>query len=535
MTLYPPIPTTPKIEYLLYNSLYGTYIESLPFRGVTFTGGPVNAAGSFSGTLDIQDQGVAKKNWQLSTKPNFNTLIIDIGGQIIWGGVISGRRPNFDEQGFKFEIDATEGWGWFNNWVQATDYSSPPYSGITGISNPNGMPIWNKPWIQDHSVGSTYINATYGYQPYVWDPMLMAAQIIADKYSAEMNNGIWGGNLQIALNGVNVCNFSQDWSTPPYFPVDGGDHGLAYVESPAFPGGADFRVTTPNYPGPGTDPYPPGDWVKINPENYISITFPFTSLQLLNNILSQLTNLGWGIGFDAAVDFAYNPAAPYYGEKYSPIIATVNLSYPRRGSIVGYASQFSIPAGQANTLELTTGNCHSWTFPEDGTGQGNTEYFTGGNQDIVALENVYTGGTPADIAGGGNYKYGGYVNTDRVTNVANLNSPNPTVLLQAMANGALRTNSWPPVAPVIVTDAFNIYNGLGTFHVGDDCTTWVPSKDQDGNTFDPRFPAGLPPVEWRITQYTADIADEGDSHVQLTMDTPPQEGTNFTSPILSGQ
>jgi hypothetical protein len=517
----------------MYNSLLGTYVESLPFRGVNFSGGPVNSAGTFTGSLDIQDPGVARKNWQLSTKPNFNTLIIDLDGQILWGGVVTGRKPNFDDQGFKFEIDAQEGWRWFNSWVQATDYSSPPYSGITGIAIANGMPIWNKPWIHDHSVGSTYIDSTYGYQPYVWDPMLMATQIIADKYGAEANNGIWGGGLQIALNGVNVCNFSQDWSTSPYKPVDGGDHGLSYVTSPQFPGGANFRINGADYGG-----YAAPFWTAVNPENYISITFPYTSLQLLNNLLAQLTNLGWGIGFDAAVDFAYTD-----GEKYAPIIATINLSYPRRGAVVQSATQeysttFSIPANNLSTLVLTTGNCHSWTFPEDGTTQGNTQYYTGGNQDIFVEENIYTGGTPTEFEGGdSHFKFGGYVNTDKVTNIANLNSPNPTVLLQAMANSGLRLYSWPPVAPVIVTDAFNPVNGLGTFVVGDDCTTWVPSLDQDGQTFDPRFPQGLPPVEWRITQYSAEIKDEGDSHLTLTMDSPPQDGTappTGTWPPLGG-
>jgi hypothetical protein len=516
------------IEYLMYNSLFGAYIESLPYKGVTFGGGPVNTAGSFSGQLAIQDPGVAKKNWQNSTKPNWNTLIIDIDGEIVWGGVVSGRKPSYSEQGFTLEIDATEGWGWFNYWVQATDYSSPPYSGITGPNNPNGMPIWNKPWIHDHSVGSTYINAEYGYQPYVWDPMLMAAQMIADKYTAEPNNGIWGGSLDIYCNGVRVCDFTQDWSTHNFCPWDTGDHGLAYVESTAFPGATDSGWVVTNAEMEAG--------VKINPDNYISITFPYTSLQLMNNTLSQLTALGWGIGFDAAVDFSYTAG------KYSPIQATVNLSYPRRGAPIvlgesgpiNLVTNCSIPAGVASNLVLHTGNSHDWTFPEDGTAQGNTEYYTGGNQDIVVVENIYTGGTPAEI-GTGDFLYGGYVNTDKVTNIANLNSPNPTPLLQAMANSGLRLYSWPPAAPIITVDAFNPTNGLGTFNVGDDCVTWVPKHDQDGHIFDPRFPNGLPPTPWRIISYQANIADEGDSHVSLTMDTPPQQGTTFSSPILGGE
>jgi hypothetical protein len=502
---------TDKIEYLLYNSLTGEYVESLPFTKVSFSGGPVNSAGSFSGNLNIQDVGVARKNWGQSTKPNYNTLIIDLGGQIIWGGVISGRKPLFNEQGFDLEIDASEGLAWLQYWVQATDYSSPPYSGITGISG-SGMPIWNKSYLYwlAHSgtpqqMGATYINETYGYQPYVWDPMLMGAQIIADKYAAEPANGIWGGTLKINLNGVTVCNFSQaSYLTPP---VDGGDHGLAYIESPVMTFDTNGNITS-GISGIRTPPF-----------NYVEINFPYTSLQTLQALVSQLTNLGYQIGFDAAVDFSYTDG------KYSPIQATVNFSYPRRGAVVYDATPCSIPAGNAATLLLNPGNCHSWTFPEDGTTQGNTEYFTGGNQDIVVLENIYT------EAG---EKYGGYPNTDRVTNVANLNSPNPTQLLQAMADSALRTNSWPPVAPVIVTDAFDPNNGLGTFVVGDDCTAWMPSKDQDGNVFDPRFPQGLPPNEWRITQYQADIADEGESHCTFTMDTPPAQGYNFNNPILQG-
>jgi hypothetical protein len=475
---------TPQLEYLFYNTATGEYIESLPITGVTFSGGPVNQAGSWSGNFDLSDVGLQSKNWGQSTKPNWATLVVDLNGQIVFAGPVTGRKPAFNEQGFTFALDAMEGYSWLSHWVQATDYSSPPYSGITGIAG-SGMPIWNKPFLQ-LGAGATNMGPPYGSQPYIWDPMLMAAQIVADKYSSSSNYGIWGGDMAICCNGIEVWNGS-----------DGGDSGYEYLLQDEMA----FNLTGE-----------PTTGLRTPLNSYVSINFPYTSLQILSNILSQYTALGFGVGFDAAVDFAYSAG------KYSKINATLNFSYPRRGGVLNYNQAY----GPASTLYIDCGKAHDWTFPEDGTAQANVDFETGGNQDIVALENIYTEhGEP----------YGGYINTEKVTNVANMNSPNPTLLLQRMASSDLNLYSWPPVAPVITVDMFDPECGLGQFIVGQDALVILPSRDQDGNVFDPRFPGGLW-NEWRIVSYSATVADAGDCLISFTLDTPPQQGENRQSPTL---
>jgi hypothetical protein len=452
------------LHYLLYDTVTGNFIEELPFRGVSFGGGPVNQAGSWQGHLDLQDPGLWNTNWKQSTAPNKSTLIVDYGEQIVWGGVISGRKETFDESGFQLEIDAQEGIGWWSKVVQATDYSSPPYSGITGILGA-GMPIWNASFLIG-GYGATTVPG-FGSQPYVWDPILIAAQIVTDALAVP-GGELWGG-LQLSLNGVTT--------------------GVAdYMASGEF----DFS----NFTGTRT-PH----------TNYISINFPYTSLQYVSALLQQLTGLGYGVGFDTAIDFTYTG-----GVRYGKLIATMTLSYPQRGGLARVSHEF----GEASNLFINVGNAHSWSFPEDGTGQGSINMETGGNQDIVAIENIYP--TIGATGASGPY-YGGYPNTTLVHNIANLNSPYPTTLLQAMGLSDSVLFSWPPVAPKIKVDMFSKEIGLGRFIVGDNVLVSLPPTSQDGHIYDPRFPAGLA-AEWRIVGYQATAPDEGDCLVEFSLDTP---------------
>jgi hypothetical protein len=470
------------LHYLLYDTVTGNFIEELPFRGVSFSGGPVNQAGSWQGNFDLQDPGLWNTDWKQSTAPNKSTLIVDYGEQIVWGGVISGRKETFDESGFQLEIDAQEGIGWWSKVVQATDYSSPPYSGITGIIG-TGMPTWNASFLWSKSIygssgayGATNVPG-FGAQPYIWDPMLIGAQIIVDALAVP-GGQLWGG-LQVNLNGVRI---------------NGASGATAYMESGELilPGAS--GVTWSGTRTPKT--------------NYISINFPYTSLQYISSLLQQLTSLGWGVGFDAAVDYAYTG-----GNRYGKLIATLNFSYPQRG---GGSSRVAHEYGEASDLYINVGNAHSWSFPEDGTGQGSINIETGGNQDIVAIENIYP--TIGATGASGPY-YGGYPNTTLVHNIANLNSPTPTNLLQAMGLSDSVLFSWPPVAPKIKVDMFNKEVGLGRFIVGDNVYVSLPKLDQDGKLFDPRFPAGLA-QEWRIVSYNATVPDEGDCLIEFGLDSP---------------
>jgi hypothetical protein len=474
-------PIDTPLKYLFYNTMTGQFIEQLPLRGVNFSGGPVNQSGSFQGNLDIQDPNIGQKtDWIRATAPTFATLIVDYDGDIVWGGPVTGRKETFDSSGFKLEIDAVEGCSWWNQVVQATDYSSPPYSGITGTSGQ--MPLWNAGNVSSSVPG-------YGSQPYIWDPMCIAAQILYDACAVPYQN-IYGG-MNLSFNG-----FSGS--------CVGGVSGVQAALADYLASGSQTPVL-----------------------NYISINFPYTSLQTINALLSQLQSLGVDVGFDTEMQYAYGGN----GKTYAPLEATFALSYPTEGT----------PLNVGAPLVFTLGNALAWNFPEDGTSQATTVYETGGNQDIVVVQNVFP------LTGGPDTPYGdmGYPNTARVMNIANMNSPDPTALLQQMGVSDLNLYSWPPTQPGAQFPLFDPICGLGTFKLGSQGLITIPANDQDGKPFDPRFPGGdissaailnntnvlLWGSLWRAVSWTANVSDQGVSTFDVQFDTPPI--TSRTTPTLS--
>lgn len=459
------------VTYNMYNTLTGAYIETIPLRGVTFSGGPINQYGTFQGNFDLEAPLNREFNWIQSTSPTKTTLVIDYEGLPMWGGIISGRKETFGADGFVLEIDAQEGWSWWNQVMQATDYSAPPYSGISGDNST--MPYWN---FVSGTSSVTYGGMTVS-QPYIWDPMLIAAQVITDTLSVSTQN-IYGG-MVVALNGSIVNGVSPDY-------------GAAYRA------GTGLLTPTPT-------------------DEFISITFPYPSLQLLSALLQQLQALGYTVGFDGAIDYHYNTA----GEPASGINAVCNLTYPYRGVPVGDHEYLN---DSTNRLSINVNRAYEWSFPEDGTQQASTVYETGGNQDIVVRQNVY----PLTESGDNPYPY---PNTARVFNIANLNSPNPTKLLTNMAINDLNLYSWPPVSPYITVDMFDSDVGIEQFVIGDQILTLVPQFGSDGYVFDPRFPTGFS-ATWRIISYDATVGDDGNCTLKINLDTPPANGTTRETPSL---
>ncbi len=113
---------------------------------------------------------------------------------------------------------------------------------------------------------------------------------------------------------------------------------------------------------------------------------------------------------------------------------------------------------------------------------------------------------------------------------ANINSPNPTIILRESAKSDMVLYSYPPVTPTVTFDLFDGVGGIGIaqdntgqFHtqIGDDVNILVPGKDPYGNVFDPRFGGSGLLATWRVTQYAATVADEGQSTVEWTLAVPP--------------
>jgi hypothetical protein len=415
------------LTYLLYDLATGAYKGRLPLNGVTF-GSQLLNPGTCSGTLDLASPAVQNLGPLTLTAPARTCLAIDYMGALIWGGIVWPRNYKFDSTSRQLQITATELWSYFGQRVQATDYSSPPYSGLSGPGT--RMTIWDATHTAPDEGG-----------PGVYDPILIAWQLISDALTQVRYGNILGG-LGIAANSF---------------------------------------TTTAGYLASGTQT-PTGD--------YLSVNYPYASLQQVHSIINMLASNGLLVGFDYAIDLAYS------GGTGSVPVGTINLSYPRRGR--KYAQ---------NQLVLNCGQALHYELPEDGTQAANTIYEQGSSQALLVSQNI----APLQ---------GGYPILEQIKSRANIQSANVLNVLTQLGVADLAISSYPIETPTVTTDLFNGSVPLGQFIVGDDVRMVVPQTDGTGNVWDPRLPNGFD-AEFRIIGFTATVADAGQSTLQFNLALPP--------------
>jgi len=407
--------------YLAYDLLTGRFLDWLPLRGVTF-GQQLNTPGTLSGTLDLRDPRIQAAEPLSSTVPNRTLVVVDYLESVQWGGIVLPRKWKVESSpqstSGPLEVSCSEGWAYFQNRVQATDYSSPPYSGITGASP---MAYWTQT---------------------PWDASLIACQIIADAI------GYSDGALQ------------------PYGDLLGGLELKLNGKTPA-----------------GSEP-------AAAEGDYIAVSYPFTSMQTVDTIVSQLAQLGLGVGFDFGLDIAYSEGPG------SPPVGAINISYPRRGRTFA-----------ENGLMLDVTTARGYEFPEDGTQTANQIYELGGSGAINVSENV----VPLEQ---------GYPLWERVISRANIQSQNIEGLLEQIGFSDLAIYSYPPVTATVTIGVNDANLPLGSFTVGDDVRVVIPETAPSGEVFDPRFVGGLD-RELRIIAWSCEVADSGDATVKLTLGRPP--------------
>lgn len=409
-------------SYFAYDLLTGHFLGQGPFRSVSF-GEQLNAAGQGSGTIDLRDERVLVTNPVPCTIPNKTFIAVDYGGAIVGGGVVLSRDWGVEASAQNItavlQVGWTGLWAYFSKRVQATDYSSPPYSGITGTSGP--MSLWTKT---------------------PWDASLIACQVLEDA--------------------VGYSNHK----TSPYGDLLGGLGILLNGKAPS--------ASSPVAPSE--------DWIAIN--------YPYTSVQTVDTIINQLSQLGLGVGFDFGIDVAYSA-----GPASSPV-GTINLSYPRRGRIV-----------EENRLMIDLTTARKYRFPEDGTQTANQVYEIGGSGAIVVDENIY----PLEQ---------GYPLYERVMSRAQIQSQHITSILGQIGVSDLATYSYAPVTPSCTLSVNDPNLPLGSFTVGDDVQIYLPEKGPDGQVYDPRFPHGLD-QEWRIVSYKVTVNDQGEALIDYSFAQPP--------------
>ena len=228
----------------------------------------------------------------------------------------------------------------------------------------------------------------------------------------------------------------------------------------------------------------------------ISPSYPGTSLQTIDSIVSILSQMGYSVGFDYSFDVAYLPGTRTPG-------ITLNIWYPRQGR----------SAADSQLLLLST-DC-TFTYPVDGTQQATSITETGSGAD--GLEPATASTTLPD-----------YPLLQRTFSRAQINDEGT---LSNVTLGDLGLYCFPPVSPTFTVPVWmpDPVTGqvppeaplqFGTFDRGDNFVFRVDPVAGGGMNVDPRFPEGCE-FEWRINSWQCNVADKGLSTIVLTAGIPP--------------
>ena len=230
------MPTPARLNYYAYSFLSGEYQGTLVGSAVTF-GDTLNTSDSMSLTIPMADPEVQALQPLALTVPGQNVIVVDYNGLILGTYVITGRKRSLGKQGIAMVLTAKSLYWWFTKRVQAADYSSPPFSSISGGLTP--MTIWSQ-------------------QPY--DACLITAQIISDALAYYQFGTIYTGTDVLGGMAVMVNNAAPgspvvpagDWVYPtfPYSSLATLDSIIQQQTGYGFLVGHDISVTAAYSNGP---------------------------------------------------------------------------------------------------------------------------------------------------------------------------------------------------------------------------------------------------------------------------------------------
>ena len=377
-------------------------LDALPYVACQF-GQTLNAPGSWTGSLPIADPSVRSLAYLDSSRTGRTLLCVDLGGVLVWGGIIWTRR--YQESAKRLQVGAMEIGSYFAQRLQALDYST------------------------SFSAGA--------------DPMTIAKTVLTD---ATAVSTIAGG-ITVTLN----------------------------------PAGGSGQTVAASYPG--------------------------TQLQTIESIVSNLSQMGYTLGFDYSFDVAYLPGTKTPG-------VTMNIWYPRQGRTAA-----------ASQIVITNKDSLDFTYDEDSTKQANEITETGSG----------TGGLqPVKVSA----STSGYPLLQTAISHADVNDLG---ILSNMAFGDLEQLCWPVTTPTItlpvptpdpVTGVVAPEHlGLGQFGLGDDLIWRIDPVAGGGENTSPRFPNGMN-FEWRITNWTVVVPEAGVPTLVFDLSIPPINTVPPTAPPL---
>lgn len=232
----------------------------------------------------------------------------------------------------------------------------------------------------------------------------------------------------------------------------------------------------------------------------IDVSYPGNQLQTCDSIISTLSQMGYGQGFDYSYDVAYKP-----GTKTPEV--TLNLWFPRQGR-----------RAQQSGIVILDKMCLDSADDEDGTQQANNIHVTGSG----------SGGIQPDEAIAENVLAAGYPLLEAMVSHTQINNQS---VLAGVSLGELAVRAWPVQTPVLEIPVAlpdpqtgELPQGaftFGNFNLGDDITRRIDPVASGMNS-DPRWPNGLD-AEYRIAGYTCTVNDKGVLVLQLDLSAPPLE------------
>ena len=452
-----------------YDLLTGNYLGTVPLTSLSF-GDTLNGAGPFSATVNMADAQVRNAFPLGLIVPGATAAVVDLNGKALGCWPVISRKRHMGTDGYTMAVTGQGLWWWFTKRAQATDYSNPPYSSITGPTTP--MLFWN----------SGNANAP----PFGADAIIL--QLIADMiFWAQDGLTPSGtdlfsstGGIVLQVNGEDVGTFSGA-PVPPYS---------------TFTPGTWFTSNGGVVGTRGATSVPDTEW--------IAPTFPFSSISTIDSCMSQILPLGFGVGVDVGIEVSYLDE----GGINSQLVCTINISYPSRET-AGHTAT-------STNLAIDGSRARTYDFTEDSTNQGTITYDTGGTGAMAIVDNVapLEATPPWPVL----EQINDYSEVSSQNYSTAISGADVTDVLESMAASDNYQSSFPVFSGTIVMPLWGLDPQLGTFSVGDCAILQLPP--------DVNFPGGLSTEALgnevlRITAWTATVPEQGDATVEITLNVPP--------------
>ena len=230
----------------------------------------------------------------------------------------------------------------------------------------------------------------------------------------------------------------------------------------------------------------------------VAVQFPINQWQSLDSIVTTLSQMGYGTGFDFGTDVHYSAGVP---------VVTLTLSFPRRGLI-----------GSGSGLVADVTRAADYEYNEDAQAAANLITETASGSGGYISQGINS--TPITL--------GGYPLMEAVISRSNVSSQD---VLDACAAGDIALYAYPVVTGSVTLYADDPGMPLGHFVAGDDFRLVVPAVAGDGSIYDRRFPRGLDYV-FRVRQWSCTVPTSGRPTVKVDfVMPPPSSGVAVTPPI----